>query len=428
MPRAVYALALLLPIASPAQAQAGLRSEIPKLFSFGNCGSPLCLDGSVSAANGHGDHFIPATAAGNSAVISFINEAIGKSVANTPISAASSGATFAIVGGLPVKTSTSAGPVFGERPQTLGRGRFFLGANVTGLHFSTLNGVPVDKLKLNFVHQDVGTAGLGDPGFENDVIEVGLGLDINLLVSSLFLTAGLTDFIDIGVAVPFVRTRLHGTSEAQIVPFGPIAPHFFGGDAANPILRAASVIDGSATGIGDIAARVKINLGQGRTAGAALLGDIRFATGDEEDLLGAGATSVRGLAIVAAQFGSFSPHLNGGYLARTGALQNDAILATIGFDQLMTPWATLAVDLVSEWQVGDSKIALPGTVVFSQPFVRRVDATSIPQRDENVLNASIGMKFSVRGGTTIVVNGITPLRKVGLQPDFVWTGGLEYSF
>ncbi len=374
---------------------------------------------------------MPASAAGNQAVIDFINAAVGRSVASTPISAASSGVTFSIVGGLPVKTSVSSGPVFGERSQTVGRGRFFIGANVTGIQFSSLNGVPTDNILLNLVHQDVpsiGSPGLGDPNFENDFIEVNLALDIDLLVSSLFLTAGLTDFIDIGVAVPFVRTSIRGNSEAQVIPIEPSLLHFFGGDAANPILRAAAAIDGTATGIGDVAGRIKINLGQSRSVGAAILGDVRFPTGEESNLLGSGATTVRGLAIVAAQFSSFSPHINAGYLARTGARQNDAILATIGFDQLMTPWATLAFDLISEWQLGENKIQLPGEAVYEFPRPRRVQTTTVPEKRENVLNASVGMKFTVRGGTTLVINGIAPMRKVSLQPDFIWTGGLEYSF
>ncbi|MFQ5702936.1 MAG: hypothetical protein ACE5HT_02830 [Gemmatimonadales bacterium] len=418
-------------IASPllAQSSAKLRDRVSDLFRFGNCDGLLCLDGSINAGTGHGDHFLPAFASGNAAIISFITNAIGQSVSNTPISATSSGATFSFVGGLPVRTSTSAGPIFAERAQTLGRGKFFVGANVSGAHFTTLNGVPADNLSLNFVHEDVSNAGtLGDPEFENDVIDVTMGLDIDVLVTSVFMTYGITDFIDIGVALPFVRTSLKGSSEAQIMPFGSTAFHFFGGSIADPVLRAASSIDGSATGIGDVAARIKINLGQSPKVGAALLGDVRFATGDEEDLLGAGDASGRALAVVSAQFGAFAPHLNAGYVVRAANEQNDAALATIGFDNLMTSWATLAFDVLTEWQIGADKNSLPGPITYDQPFRREVQSSPIVERRANIVNASVGMKFTLRGGTVLVTNAIFPLTETGLQPDVVWTAGLEYNF
>lgn len=401
-----------------------LRSRINDLFTFGDCGEPLCLD----LDNEHGSHFIPAVTASNQTVIGFLSEAIGKSTASVPIGATSSGATFAIVGGLPVRTSTSAGPIFGERSQTLGRGRVFLGANVTGVAFTTLSGAPTSNVLINFVHENVGDPAFGDPEFENDIMQLRLRLDVRLTVASLVATWGVLDFIDVGLALPFVRTSIRGASEAQFLPFGNNTVHNFGGDPADPLLRAATESSGSATGLGDVVARVKVNLGQSRKLGAAVMTDLRLPTGNEEEFLGTGAASARVLGVAAAQFGDFAPHLNVGYLARTGELQNDAALITIGFDNLMTDWATLAFDLVSEWQVGASKLLLPEDVRFELPFVRQAPSINIPNKRENLLNASAGVKFTVREGTVLVLNGIAPLRKVGLQPDFVWTVGVEGAF
>src|SRR6185503_12047879 len=118
MPRrrlASVLLPCLLASALSAQQQLPLRDRLQQLFSFGNCGKPLCLDGSVSAANGHGDHFLPDVAAGNATIIGFLGDAIAANSSNLPLSAAGSGQTFKFVGGLPVKTPESFGPVFGER-------------------------------------------------------------------------------------------------------------------------------------------------------------------------------------------------------------------------------------------------------------------------------------------------------------------------
>jgi hypothetical protein len=416
----VSALTLFIPTFLAAQ---DMRTTITELFTFGDCGAPLCLE----LADEHGNHFIPAVTQSNQTVLTFLTEAIGRSVANAPLSATSSGATFSLVGGLPVRTSTSPGPIFGERSQTLGKGRFYLGANVTGLAFTTLNSTPLDNLLINFAHQDVGNPGTGDPEFENDIIQLRMNLDMNITVVSVFATWGILDFVDIGVAIPFVRTSINGTSEAQILPFGTAALHRFGGTLADPILRATTEASGTSTGLGDVVGRIKVNLGQGRTLGAALLTDVRFATGKEEDLLGSGFTSARALAVGSAQFGNFAPHVNLGYLARGGDLSSDAFIATLGFDNLVAPWATVAADLISEWQIGDNPIELPGDIVFTAPFQRRVPSISVSNRRENILNAALGLKFTVRGGTVLVLNGIAPLREAGLQPDFIWTIGLEGS-
>lgn len=417
----------LLPVGS-LSAQ-GLRESLSSLFTFGDCGEPLCLDGSINSGTGHGDHFLPSASGGNLAVIAFLGDAIGQSVSRLPLSSTSSGATFAIVNGIPVRTSTSAGPIFAERSQTLGRGRFFIGANFNGIQYTKLNGGSMDNFGLTFIHEDVDNAGtLGDPQFENDIIDVQLQLDVNVLVTSVFATYGLTDFIDLSVAVPFVRTTVKGSSEAQIQPFGPNALHFFGGNSTDPILRATASESGSASGIGDVAGRLKVNVVQTRKFGAAILGDLRFPTGDEEELLGSGAFAGRAIGIVSAQFGPFSPHLNGGYLVRTGELQNDAVLVTLGFDNLMTDWATLAIDFLSEWQVGENKISLPGNATFDVPFVREVQTTQVADMKQNLVAASGGIKFILREGTVLMTNILFPLTRAGLLPDFIWTVGLELIF
>jgi len=424
LPLAFVVCALL--HAPNAQAQS-LSSLIDDLFTYGECGEPLCLvlSGPDSV---HQGHFIPSVTQGSQSVLAFLGQSIGRSTANLPISATSSGATFKIVDGLPVKTSTSAGPIFAERSQTLGRGRFFIGANVSGISFATLNGALIQDLRFNFGHQNVGDSAEGIPVLENDMISSQISLSIQQQVATVFATWGVLDFVDIGVAVPLVRTSLSGSSVSQITPFGITVVHRFGGDTANPILRASTSVNGSASGIGDVAGRLKINLGQGDHLGAAVLTDVRLPTGREEDFLGTGSTAIRAQGIVAAQLGNFSPHLNAGYAARTDTLQNDAILGTLGFDALVAPWATVAADLITEWQLGDTKIMLPGPVVYDAPFPRSYPATSIPEKRQDVMNMSVGAKFTVRGGMVIIANALVPIRHSGLQPNVAWTAGLEYTF
>lgn len=433
MSRRLWPYLTLILCATPASAQ-NLRDVVGGLFQFGTgCAEPLCLNPVVTPGS-HGRHFITGLASGSTSLIGFLTDAIGVSVSNVPISATSSGVTFTFEGGLPVKSSVSAGPVFGERAQTLGRNRLLVGANATGVNFQSLRGVPLDGIVFHFTHDngyagDAGPTKRGNPLFENDVFEVRPNLKVNVLVATLFLTYGVLDRVDVGVAVPLVRTSVSGSSVGTVFPFGDGSPHFFGDTTGGLPRRYAdtSFIDGSASGVGDVSARVKVNLHQTQRSGFAIHLDARLPTGDETNFLGAGKASVRGLGIWSARLGDFSPHGNFGYLARGGARENDAILTTAGFDQLLSPWATLAVDFVGEWQVGSSKLVIPGPVQIDTPSVRSVQPANIPNQLDHVVNASVGFKFNTRG-LTIVTNGLMPLRKAGLQSDFIWTVGLERTF
>lgn len=435
--------AALIGVAPPVLGQ-GLRAKIGELFVFGPGDDPLFLGGSagsgVLAVQIHADHFIPSAVESNATLINFLTTAISSNVSNIPISATSGGLTFRFEGGLPVPTSTSPGPIFAERAQTLGRGRVLVGASVNVFNFKSLRGESLDNLRLNFAHVNVDSdecdtavgedcAPQGVPTLENDFIALNLDLNIDVVSTLFVLTYGIHDRVDIGVAIPVVSTSLLGLSRAEIVPFGgPTASHFFAGTDSIPELIAETRAEGSATGLGDVAARIKIAVSESETTRFSILGDARFPTGDEQDLLGSGETSVRGLGIVSAQFASFSPHINVGYLYRTGELQNDAFLATVGFDHVLAPWATLAVDFVSELQVGTSALSVPDPVEVEKPFRRTIPLAAIPNQRDDILNGSIGFKFVTQSGVTLIANALWPLNNGGLRPNVSWTAGLEYNF
>jgi hypothetical protein len=100
----------------------------------------------------------------------------------------------------------------------------------------------------------------------------------------------------------------------------------------------------------------------------------------------------------------------------------------VGFDHLMAPWATLAVDLVSELQVGENRLRLPGTATYDVPFRRTVEPTNLPNRRDDLINGSFGFKFLTGSGITMVTNTLWPLNRGGLRPNVLWTVGLEYNF
>lgn len=432
----------LAPTVLPAQR---LSERISELFIFGPGQDPLFLAGSATLSNpssiqAHGRHYIPAANAENGSVITFVTGALASRVANIPLGATSSGETFRFEGGVPISTSTSAGPTFAERAQTLGRGRVLAGANQTNLTFTSLRGAPLSNIHLVFTHENVNFPGcseqqgadcaqMGVPVLENDAMHFDLGLDIHVAVTSFFVTYGLTDKLDLGVVLPLVRNSITGTSQAEIVPFGGTsAAHFFAGTSDDPVLHASRTSAGSAFGIGDVAVRLKFNGRQTPTGGIGVLLDARLPTGDEKDLLGAGAFSGRIVGILSSTFGTVSPHLNVGYVYSAGDNRNDVVLATAGFDHLVARGVTLAAEVVSEFQVGDSRLTLPRPVVYDSPFRRSVNPTSIPDIRDDVINGSFGFKFSTPNRLTIVTNALFPLNDGGLRSRLTYTVGLSYTY
>src|SRR5437660_10467480 len=157
MRRYLWSLVGLILAVSPLHAQ-GLRDKISQLFIFADGKDPLFLGGTAgsdSATALHADHFVPSAVSDNGTLIASIGTAISQNVATLPVSATSGGATSRFEGGVPVPTSGSPGSVSGERAQTLGRGRVFVGANVNRLHLETLRGVSLNDIQMTFTHENV---------------------------------------------------------------------------------------------------------------------------------------------------------------------------------------------------------------------------------------------------------------------------------
>lgn len=417
-----FPLALGAQQTTPATPTTGsLRAQVADLFRFGDCGEALCLQVNAQL---HGVHYTPSARGATASLINFFTDAIGNSVSNIPISSSSGSVTFQLRGTEAVQSSVSTGPIFAERARTIGRGRLVGGINVTALQFKTFRGLPLDQLEFNFSHQNVGSPIYGDPEFENDVIQVRAKVDLNLLVTTASMTYGLLDNLDVGVAVPIVRAGLSGSSFGEVIPFAAGSPHAFGSDN-NRSLTSSGAINGSSIGVGDIAARAKLALTADRRL--AIFGDVRLPTGDKEQLRGSGALSVRALGVYSGRYRDMSPHINAGFLVRTGESQKNAVLSAVGFDQLVSESLTFAADVLAEVQIGDNAFAKPDPVVLTSPYQRSINPTNLPDSKDHVVRAAFGMKYKAKNGLTALLNALIPLRGGSLQPNVAWTLGVEYA-
>jgi hypothetical protein len=428
MRRSFLLLASILTVVlSPAAVAAQtLGQTFRQLFTFGDCGQPLCLSEAVTGA--HGSHYIPSVTQGEADMLGFMTGSIARSIANLPFTSTAGGVGFTFIDGALVATSSSYGGVFGERSQTLGRGRMMAGASIHGMSMDQLRGVPMHDLTFRFAHQNVGDADMGDPIFENDIIEVRTNMKVNIIVTSAFLSYGLSNNVDVGIQVPLVRASLSGASTAHIIPWDrETAPHQFG-TISEPSEYADAGASGSAMGIGDIALRVKANAYQTTNMGLAFTGDLRLPTGSEEDFLGSGEMSLRLMAIASAKSGDFSPHLNAGMAIRSGDRYGNSFVAALGFDHLLAESVTMAVDVLVDHSLGDSELTLPGSVEFTEPVRRKVTLTDIPEGKDHLVDLSFGFKFQLPRDYRVITNLLVPMSEGGMRPRFMWTTGFERTF
>ena len=450
----LVAVLLLTLAARPASAQ--LNTVFSDLFST------ILEDRLVLSPGEHADHFEPAAEMAIETLAPALNSLIADNIASFPLSATAAGVTFDFSTGQPMSVIESQGPIFAETANTLGPGRLNLGLNATRLSLNQLRGLPLDELRFTFPHQDicprgveVCAPGLGDNPTEIDVIDVYMGLDVNANILALSATYGLTPNLDVGVAVPFVSVSIQGTALAvvdsrTISRFGQ-AFHFFGGTGLNPILTAEEEYDESASGIGDIALRVKYRFPVEAAYGLGALLDVRLPTGSEEDYLGTGNVGAQLLLLGSARLGDFTPHVNLGYDYRggsdapsdtsaTGNVDRSSLKLILGFDQQVVSGVNLAIDVLGDINLGDDPLdALPSSVTIRDSNTtmddeigeaeREVRLTNVPSgAGSSYFDLSVGARFAFSERLQAFGNVLVPLNAGGLRSSIVPTFGVSLTF
>lgn len=439
--RLLAAAVLLTLAARPSSAQ--LTSTFSDLFNQ-ILGEELAL-----SPGQHAGHFEPAAEIAVGTLTPAFNGLIAGNITSFPLSSTAAGVTFDFSSGQPVSVLESQGPIFAEIAQTLGKSHFNVGVTATRLNLSRLRGIPLDEIRFTFPHQDLGSPGLGDNPTEIDLIDVYMGLDVGASIFALSGTYGLTDALDVGVAIPFVSINVEGTARAvvdsrTITRFGQ-ALHFFDGTAINPVLELEEEYEASASGIGDIALRAKYRFPTQSAYDLAALADVRLPTGDEEDFLGSGSLGFRLALLASTEVGNFTPHLNVGFDRRGTAsdstgdneFDRNSVVIVAGFDQQIASGVTFAIDLLSNFSLSDDPLDDFPDRVFIQDgsefptggsATREVRLTNIPiDGTDNTLDLSVGARVAFSDRFQVLGNLLVPLNDGGLRSSVVPTVGASLT-
>jgi uncharacterized membrane protein YgcG len=355
------AIGLFLP--RPAIAQADARLPLSQILPdlIGN--TIVLAPRSTPEVPSHAAHFKPSPEQLQTPVQ--FNQQLVTLLSSLPFGSSSGGFTYNYdpsVGTFS-RSSESFGPLFAERALTIGRERGSLGVSYQRSTYDTFEGKNLRQREIKFYIQHSDCCGkvqngapapdgtLLNPAFEGDLIEAALSLNLTTDLVVFSATYGLTDRLDLGVAVPLVAVDVEASVRARILRLATAANpdlHVFEGD--NPDERTFSET-GHAAGLGDIMVRAKYNFLRRRGGGLAAAIDVRTPTGDESNLLGSGALQTKVYGIASIAFGKFSPHLNAGYMRSTRGALSDVSLKnewsyTAGFDLAVSPRLTLIADVL----------------------------------------------------------------------------------
>src|SRR4051812_20630676 len=184
-------------------------SSLATLFEeiYGPNGLVLSSDDVQLDGTTHAAHF-------NSAFQSdfrLVNIALTSQLAGIPLPSPASGFTYKFDSGTGtfVRSTSSFGPILTDRAETIGRGRIAFGFTSQFFSFDHLDGVALTDIPAVFRHDS-----FENGGGRADVVSTANTIQANVNQFAGALTYGVSDRVDVSLAVPLVRTHLSLLSNA----------------------------------------------------------------------------------------------------------------------------------------------------------------------------------------------------------------------
>ncbi len=366
------------------------------------------------------------------------NVALATQLLTVPFPSPASGYTYTFDESLGVftRSTQSFGPILTERAETIGKNKFTFGFAYQRFKFDAIEGIDLGSVPAVFTHD-----GFEQGGGRADVVNTVNSISADFSRFIAFFTYGITGSLDVSAAIPVVDASVRAVSNATIVRVGTSsnpAVHYFNDGQGNFGDSREFDIAGSASGLGDILLRLKGTAPKSGPTRLGFLADVRFPTGDEEDLLGSGAWGVKPLIVLSWELGRFSPHMNVGYQWNgesllAGSIEDgvkadmpDQFLYAAGADIGLHKNLTVVVDVV-----GQKVVDAPRLV--QETFTPVGSSTSFAQvgfeRGSYYVNdLSVGLKVNAGGSLLLDVNVLFKLDDAGLRANVSPLVGFEYSF
>ncbi len=467
----VRIIAALVILCSPVVANGqGLADLVPDLILNG-----ITLPGGAAPGNPHAGHFTLGnpTAGGSQAAsrvdigtilaVENFNGSLIRQLTNVPLGSSTGGFTFTFdeKTGTYTRGSNSFGPSFTERANTIGDRKLSAGFTFQHSSFDSFGDLDLKDGSINFYlpHTDCCSPAAPPPssnipGLEGDLLQASLQLKATADTFAFMANYGVTARFDVGVALPITRVSLDATVNGAIIRLSTFASptvHTFG-ETGQDQIRKTFTSSGSASGIGDIVVRTKYALYSSGNTGVAAGFDLRLPTGDEEELLGLGATQGKIYGIASFTGGRVSSHFNFGYTMSSSGSESFVLSAsdemnyTGAVEFVAHPRLTVVVDFLGRSFIDSGTVAAQ-----NQEYTYRVGAgadATVPTQvsranplsgepyrqlalspgNLNVLLGAVGGKFNLLPNFLISGNVLFPLANSGLRDRLTIAFGLDYAF
>ncbi len=420
-------------------------------ISSTNAGAPLSvLVPTTYAPNGqfiispgnsfHSAHFDAAFQSNFNAV----NSALGTELSLLPIISPASGFTFIydpVLGGY-TRAAQSFGPILTERAETIGKGRFFFGAAYQYFRFDSLDGISLNNIPVVFKHEQQ----VGAP-YEKDFISTQTSINLKVNQWTVFATYGITNRVDVSLAVPIMDVGLDVYSNAVIQRVAAPSPrfgqaHYFDPADPNNSINKQFTNRGAASGFGDVTVRSKWTVWKGERNALALAADVRFPSGDAKNLLGSGAFGFKPFVAASFPFGRFSPHANAGYeingnsllagnplTGLKGHLPNQ-FLYSAGLDVGVVKRLTVAFDVLGQ-EVFNAQRIFSSSYQSSVPLLNGTNPVfsdiTLRKQNFNMVNGAGGFKVDLGHRLLLSANLLFKMNDSGLRANVVPLVGVSYT-
>src|SRR5271170_7652848 len=212
----------------PCSAQSG-KLACGILQEYGSSGA---FDQVLYPSGGHPFHFV----SDFSTALQPLTADIGRQANLLPLASPSSGIILTYDPSLKtfVTSTDSLGPILGERAETVGRHRLFIGFSYQFFNFNQLDGVNLNSFPAILTHTDdnrdnsapgapvtcsiVGTNNLNGCSIVRDRIDTLNSISLKVNQYTTYVTFGLTRRIDVSMVIPIANVRMALNAQDTIVP------------------------------------------------------------------------------------------------------------------------------------------------------------------------------------------------------------------
>lgn len=361
-------------------------------------------------------------------------DALASNIADTaarslPTIAASAGFTYKYNPAIEAfeRTSDTLGPIFLERPDTIGKGKFNVNVSYQYVQFDSFDGRSLDRLEgRNPVVVGLSSGGTA-VGAEADRLRYRLGLHSHIAAFSL--TYGIFDNLDVNVLVPVISTHLAVGVRSQQVATGTSVNGPFTADAGPPVNGSSH---GDATGVGDVLVRAKYQLPQFDFLRSALGLQLRLPSGRESDFQGTGAVEISPFFYASTKLWNIvEPHLNLGMDYNTENVDRSEARYGAGVDVDAHPRVGLSVGFLGRSELGSSAPTSATLFRHLQPngSVAQERLLGLDFGRKDFFDLTFGVRTVVWRNIMLFANGIYALNDSGLRNDTIIPSvGVEGTF